>query len=62
MLTLPLILVENGKETADLSSTELKLDFFRAQELDLNLCGFGRRLLLVAQTLYLCLVEHLHGV
>ena len=40
MLTLPLVLIENSEEAPDLRSCELLLDFFRAEQLDLDLrCG-----------------------
>ena len=38
MLTLPLVLIENSEEAPDLCSCELLLYFFRAKQLNLDLC------------------------
>ena len=39
MLTLPLVLIEHSEEAPDLRSCELLLDFFRAEQLNLDLRG-----------------------
>ena len=38
MLTLSLVLIENSKESPDLRSCKLQLDFFGAEQLNLDLC------------------------